>query len=317
MQQNQLFKSSPSARSSTQADSMSLSVIKRDGRIEPLHPHKINKRIFAVCWDLDLRYLNPEVITRKVVRGLREGITTAQVDELLSQTAAYMATCHPHYSLIAGRICVSSLHKTTPNSFSAFFQRLRGAVDTFIVSDDAYEFVQSNARALNMAITGANDFNIDYFGYKTMEKSYLLKMGDGILERPQYMFMRTAIGIHAPNMSRVIETYNYLSEGYFIHATPTLFNASSSRPQMASCFLLSIEDTSIEGIYNTVKQCAVVLNSSGGIGLGVSGVPAGQAGGGTSDGIVPMLRVFNNTSRYVDNGSGKVRSHLGLSVCLP
>lgn len=294
-------------RVNTRMDSRSIFVTKRDGKTEALRPDKIMRRVSSICQDLDLRYLHPEAITRKVIQGLNDGISTIQVDELTSQTAAYMATQHPDYSLIAGRICVSSLHKTTPDRFCSFFQRLRDYVDPPVVSEDAYEFVQTNARTIDVAIMDANDFNIDYFAYKTMEKSYLLKINDNIVERPQYMFMRTAIGIHAPNLSRVLETYNYLSEGYFIHATPTLFNACTFRPQMASCFLLSMEDISIEGVYDTVKRCAIILNYSGGIGLSVSSVPAGQSSGGTGDGIVPMLRVFNNTSRYVDQGGGKVR----------
>jgi ribonucleotide reductase alpha subunit len=242
----------------------------------------------------------------------------ADYKRLAAQTAASFATQHPDYSVLAARISVSNLHKQTIKSFSdcieAFFNYThpKTGLAASLVSRETYEIAMKYKDQLDAAVIHDRDFELDYFGFKTLEKSYLLKIDGKIAERPQNMLMRVAVGIHGEDIPSVVETYDLLSQRYFTHATPTLFNAGTPNAQMSSCFLLATKDDSIDGIYDTLKNCAVISKYAGGIGLSVHNVRASQSyirgTNGTSNGIVPMLRVFNNTARYVDQGGGKVRT---------
>jgi ribonucleoside-diphosphate reductase alpha chain len=254
-------------------------------------------------------------VAKKVIMGLYDGVTTQQLDELAAETAATMATKHPDYAILAARIAISNLHKVTSQSFSSTMKRLYTYVDpktgdnAGMISKGSYEVIRKNAQRLDAAVDYKRDFEFDYFGFKTLEKSYLLKIDGKPIERPQHMFMRVAVGIHGKDIDSVIETYNLMSEKWFIHATPTLFNAATPKPQLSSCFLLTMKDDSITGIYDTLKQCALISQSAGGIGLSIHNIRATgsyiKGTNGTSNGIIPMLRVFNDTARYVDQGGGK------------
>lgn len=243
-------------------------------------------------------------------------------NRLAAQTAASYATQHPDYSILAARISVSNLHKMTLSNFSELcrdfynYKHPKTGEDAPLISKEVYDISQQYAKELDEAVIHARDFEYDYFAFKTLEKSYLLKMNGKIAERPQLMLMRVAVGIHADNVKSVIETYNMLSERYFTHATPTLFNAGTNMPQMSSCFLLTMKEDSIDGIYDTLKSCAVISKYAGGIGLAVSDIRASKSyirgTNGTSNGIVPMLRVFNNTARYVDQGGGKRKGSIAI-----
>lgn len=238
---------------------------------------------------------------------------------LAAQTAASFATQHPDYSVLAARISVSNLHKQTTKLFSenieSFFNYVHPTTGepAPLVSRETYDIAMRHKDELDGAVIHDRDFDLDYFGFKTLEKSYLLKMNGIIAERPQHMLMRVAVGIHGDDIERVIETYDLLSQRFFTHATPTLFNAGTPRPQMSSCYLLTMKGDSIDGIYDTLKNCAVISKYAGGIGMAIHNIRASQSyirgTNGTSNGIVPMLRVFNNTARYVDQGGGKVRHH--------
>ncbi|UZR94993.1 ribonucleoside-diphosphate reductase subunit alpha [Chondrinema litorale] len=290
-------------------------VIKRDGRRESVKFDKITARIEKLCYSLDQRYISPIEIAKKVINGLYDGVTTIELDNLAAETAATLATTHPDYAQLAARIAISNLHKVTSKSFSNTMKRLYTYIDPAngenapMISKEAYEVIRKNAAKLDESIIYNRDYNFDYFGFKTLERSYLLKVNGKVVERPQHMLMRVAVGIHMDDIEAAIETYNLMSEKWFIHATPTLFNAATPKPQLSSCFLLTMKDDSIGGIYDTLKQCALISQSAGGIGLSIHNVRATgsyiKGTNGNSNGIIPMLRVFNDTARYVDQGGGK------------
>lgn len=289
-------------------------VIKRDGRRQEVKFDKITARIQKLCYGLD-RHVEPVVVAVKVIEGIYDGVTTSELDNLAAEVAAMMTTQHPDYSLLASRIAISNLQKNTDKSFSQTIHNLYHYIDVKtgkkspLISEEVYTIVQNNAEALDAAIIYDRDFNYDYFGFKTLERSYLLKMDRKVVERPQHMLMRVSVGIHKQDLKSAIETYNLMSERWFTHATPTLFNAGTSNPQMSSCFLLQMQQDSIDGIFDTLKACAKISQAAGGIGLSIHNVRATgsyiRGTGGTSNGILPMLRVFNDTARYIDQGGGK------------
>jgi ribonucleoside-diphosphate reductase alpha chain len=290
-------------------------VTKRDGRLETSRPEKIMARIERLCYGLDMNYIDVFQICQKVIAGMYDKITTVELDNLAAETAASMTTKHPDYAILAARIAISNLQKETSKSFSNTMKRLYMYVDpktgenASLLSKETYEVIRKNAALLDSAIIYDRDFNYDYFGFKTLERSYLLKINGKVVERPQHMLMRVAVGIHGEDVEAAIETYNLMSEKWFTHATPTLFNAGTPKPQLSSCFLLTMKEDSVEGIYDTLKQCAKISQSAGGIGLAIHNVRATgsyiKGTNGTSNGIVPMLRVFNDTARYIDQGGGK------------
>jgi ribonucleoside-diphosphate reductase alpha chain len=290
-------------------------VIKRDGRTETVKFDKITSRIEKLSYSLNQDFVDPAEVAKKVIDGLYDGVTTSELDNLAAETAASLTTRHPDYALLASRIAVSNLHKNTQKSFSETMHKLHTYRDdktgkpAALIADDVMQIISDNADLLDSTIIYDRDFSFDYFGFKTLERSYLLKINGKIAERPQHLFMRVAVGIHKSDLESAITTYNLMSERWFIHATPTLFNAATPKPQMSSCFLLTMKDDSIEGIYSTLTQTAKISQSAGGIGLSIHNVRAtgSYIGGtnGTSNGIVPMLRVFNDTARYVDQGGGK------------
>ena len=273
---------------------------------------------------LHKQFVNEAVISQKVIQGVYPGVTTTELDELAAQTAASFATQHPDYAILAARIEVSNLHKETEKEFSkvvdAFYHYTHPKTGTPapLVNEQVYNVVMANKDVIDGAVLHDRDFEFDYFGFKTLEKSYLLKMNGQIAERPQHMLMRVSVGIHMDDIERVLETYNLLSQRFFTHATPTLFNAGTPKPQMSSCFLTCMKDDSIDGIYDTLKNCAVISKYAGGIGMSISNVRASQSyirgTNGTSNGIVPMLRVFNNTARYVDQGGGKRKGSIAAYI---
>ncbi len=290
-------------------------VIKRDGRRESVKFDKITARIERLCYGLDLNYIEPIDVAKKVIDGLYDGVTTIELDNLAAEIAASLTTKHPDYAILAARIAISNLHKVTSKSFSNTMKRLYTYLDpktgenASLISKETYEVVRKHAALLDSSIIYDRDFNYDYFGFKTLERSYLLKLDGKIVERPQQMLMRVAIGIHGHDIEAAVETYNLMSEKWFTHATPTLFNAGTPKPQLSSCFLLTVKEDSIDGIYNTLKQCAKISQSAGGIGLSIHNIRATgsyiKGTNGSSNGIIPMLRVFNDTARYVDQGGGK------------
>ncbi|MBE7177858.1 MAG: ribonucleoside-diphosphate reductase subunit alpha [Mucilaginibacter polytrichastri] len=290
-------------------------VIKRDGRTESVKFDKITARIEKLCYGLNPTLVDAIDVAKKVIEGLYDGVTTSELDNLAAETAASLTTKHPDYAQLASRIAVSNLHKNTVKSFSETMKRLYTYIDPKtrkpapLLADDVWEVIENNAELLDSTLIYDRDFGFDYFGFKTLEKSYLLKLEGRIAERPQHMFMRVAVGIHKHDIESAIATYNLMSERWFTHATPTLFNAGTPKPQMSSCFLLTMKDDSIDGIYDTLKQTAKISQSAGGIGLSIHNVRATgsyiSGTNGTSNGIIPMLRVFNDTARYVDQGGGK------------
>ena len=290
-------------------------VIKRDGKQETVKFDKITARIEKLCYGLNPALVDAIDVAKKVIEGLFDGVTTSELDNLAAETAASLTTKHPDYALLASRIAVSNLHKNTIKSFSETMKLLYNYVDPKngkkapLLADDVWEIIEKNAEELDSNIIYDRDFGFDYFGFKTMEKSYLLKLDGKIAERPQHLFMRVAVGIHKEDIESAIKTYNLMSERWFTHGTPTLFNAGTPKPQMSSCFLLTMKDDSIDGIYDTLKQTAKISQSAGGIGLSIHNVRATgsyiSGTNGTSNGIIPMLRVFNDTARYVDQGGGK------------
>ncbi|MEY4987874.1 MAG: Ribonucleoside-diphosphate reductase [Bacteroidota bacterium] len=297
-------------------------VIKRDGRRESVKFDKITARIEKLCYSLDPFFVQPLEVARKVISGLYDGVKTTELDNLAAETAASLTTKHPDYATLAARIAISNLHKNTLKSFSATMKRLYTYIDpktgqnAALLSKEVFDIIKKNAVELDEAIIYDRDFGYDYFGFKTLEKSYLLKLDGAIAERPQHMLMRVAVGIHGADIAAAIHTYNLLSERWFTHATPTLFNAGTPKPQMSSCFLLAMQDDSIEGIYDTLKQTAKISQSAGGIGLSIHNVRATgsyiKGTNGTSNGIIPMLRVFNDTARYVDQGGGKRKGSFAI-----
>jgi ribonucleoside-diphosphate reductase alpha chain len=290
-------------------------VIKRDGRKEAVKFDKITARVEKLCYGLNSDYVDAVDVAKKVILGLYDGVTTTELDNLAAETAASLTTKHPDYALLASRIAVSNLHKNTVKSFSKTMKKLFEYVDPKVgkpaplLADDVWEIIRKNADVLDSNIIYDRDFAFDYFGFKTLERSYLLKLDGKVSERPQHMFMRVSVGIHKDDIDAVLKTYNLMSERWFTHATPTLFNAGTPKPQMSSCFLLTMQDDSIEGIYDTLKQTAKISQSAGGIGLSIHNIRATgsyiSGTNGTSNGIIPMLRVFNDTARYVDQGGGK------------
>jgi ribonucleoside-diphosphate reductase alpha chain len=292
-----------------------MQVIKRDGRREEVSFDKITARLKKLSYGLDTQYVNMIDIAKKVIVGLYDGVTTVELDNLAAETAATMATIHPDYALLAARIAVSNLHKETEKSFHKVVEALYHYVDpktgerAGLIGDETFAVITKYKDQLDSAIIYDRDFDFDYFGFKTLERSYLMRMNGKVVERPQHLFMRVAVGIHGEEIEKAIETYNLMSERWFIHATPTLFNAGSPKPQMSSCFLLSMTEDSINGIFETLQRCALISQSAGGIGLSIHNIRATgsyiKGTGGTSNGIIPMLRVFNDAARYVDQGGGK------------
>ena len=298
-------------------------VVKRDGRKEPIMFDKITARVRKLCYGLNER-VDPIKVSMRVIEGLYDGVSTSELDNLAAEIAATLTTAHPDYAKLAARISVSNLHKNTKKSFSETMKDLyeyvnpRTGKKAPLLSDEVYKVIADNAEKLDSTIIYNRDFGYDYFGFKTLERSYLLKLNGKIAERPQHMLMRVSIGIHLDDLDAAIETYELMSKKYFTHATPTLFNSGTPKPQMSSCFLLAMKDDSIDGIYDTLKQTAKISQSAGGIGLSIHNIRATGsyiAGtNGTSNGIVPMLRVFNDTARYVDQGGGKRKGSFAIYV---
>ncbi|CAK4634162.1 hypothetical protein LEN26_017189 [Aphanomyces euteiches] len=297
-------------------------VVKRDGRQEEVKFDKITGRISKLCYGLDANFVNPVLIAQKVVAGVYAGVTTSELDELAAETAAYQATQHPDFSKLAARISISNLHKNTNKLFSdnieLFYnnKHSKTGAPAPLIAEDVYKIVMENKEVLNSAIITDRDFEYDYFGFKTLEKGYLLRVNDKVCERPQHLIMRVAVGIHKDDIASVLTTYEYMSQLYFTHATPTLFNAGTPRPQLSSCFLLAMKDDSIEGIYDTLKNCACISKWAGGIGVNIHNIRATNSyirgTNGSSNGIIPMLRVFNDTARYVDQGGGKRKGSFAI-----
>ncbi|MCL4118283.1 UNVERIFIED_CONTAM: hypothetical protein GTU68_022608 [Idotea baltica] len=298
-------------------------VLKRDGKREPMMFDKITARVRKLCYGLNER-VDPIKVSMRVIEGLYDGVTTSELDNLAAEIAATMTTTHPDFAKLAARISVSNLHKNTKKSFSETMEDLyryvnpRTGKKAPLLSDEVFKVISENAERLDSTIIYNRDFGYDYFGFKTLERSYLLKLNGKIAERPQHMLMRVSVGIHLNDLDAAIETYELMSKKYFTHATPTLFNSGTPKPQMSSCFLLAMQDDSIEGIYDTLKQTAKISQSAGGIGLSIHNVRATGsyiAGtNGTSNGVVPMLRVFNDTARYVDQGGGKRKGSFAIYV---
>ncbi|MEX1381890.1 ribonucleotide reductase N-terminal alpha domain-containing protein, partial [Lutibacter sp.] len=296
-------------------------VLKRDGRKEPVMFDKITSRVRKMCYGLN-KLVDPVKVAMRVIEGLYDGVTTSELDNLAAETAATMTVQHPDYARLAARIAVSNLHKNTKKTFSDVMTDLytyvnpRTGKKAPLLSDETYKVIQDNAAKLDSTIIYNRDFGYDYFGFKTLERSYLLKLNGEIAERPQHMLMRVAIGIHQNDIDEAIETYELMSKRIFTHATPTLFNSGTPKPQMSSCFLLQIQDDSIDGIYDTLKQTAKISQSAGGIGLSIHNVRATgsyiRGTNGTSNGIVPMLKVYNDTARYVDQGGGKRKGSFAI-----
>lgn len=297
-------------------------VLKRDGRRESVKFDKVTARIEKLCYGLNTNFIEPVDIAKKVISGIYDGVTTVELDNLAAETAASLTTVHPDFAKLAARIAISNLHKTTSKSFSNTMKRLYTYIDpktgenASLLATDVYGIIKKNAALLDSSIIYDRDFSYDYFGFKTLERSYLMKLDGQIVERPQHMLMRVAIGIHKEDIEAAIETYNLLSEKWFTHATPTLFNAGTPKPQLSSCFLLTMKDDSIDGIYDTLKQTAKISQSAGGIGLSIHNVRATgsyiKGTNGVSNGIVPMLRNFDMTARYVDQGGGKRKGSFAI-----
>ncbi|NVJ87554.1 MAG: ribonucleoside-diphosphate reductase subunit alpha [Algoriphagus sp.] len=297
-------------------------VIKRDGRRESVRFDKITARIENLCEGLDPKFIQPIEVAKKVIDGLYDGVTTAELDNLAAEVCASLTVKHPDYAILAARIAISNLHKTTSQSFSNTMKRLYTYVNpktgenAQLLDTEVYGIIKKNAARLDAAIDYKRDFGYDYFGFKTLERSYLIKLDGKVVERPQHMLMRVSVGIHKEDIDAAIETYNLLSEKWFTHATPTLFNAGTPKPQLSSCFLLTMKEDSIDGIYDTLKQCAKISQSAGGIGLSIHHVRAKgsyiKGTNGVSNGIVPMLRNFDMTARYVDQGGGKRKGSFAI-----
>jgi ribonucleotide reductase alpha subunit len=298
-------------------------VIKRDGHSEPVSFDKITTRIVNLCSGLDA-IVDPIVVAQKVVSGVYPGVTTAQLDELAAETAASCSTQHPDFSRLAARISVSNHHKNTKASFCENIVRFfhhkhpKTGLDAPLVSEELFNICMANKEVIDARLNYERDYLFDYFGFKTLEKSYLMRFDGVVVERPQQMFMRVALGIHGDDLEAAFETYDMMSNKYFIHASPTLFNAGTPRPQLSSCFLLTIKEDSIEGIYETLRLCANISKLAGGIGISVQHIRATDSyirgSNGTSNGLVPMLRVFNDTARYVDQGGGKRKGSFAVYI---
>jgi ribonucleoside-diphosphate reductase alpha chain len=297
-------------------------VIKRDGTRETVKFDKITARVQKLSYGLDPNHVDPIQVAKKVIDGVYDGVTTIELDNLAAETAASLTVRHPDYAQLASRIAVSNLHKNTIKSFSKTIHALYHYIDpktglpASLIAEDVYNIITENAHMLDSSIIYDRDFGYDYFGFKTLERSYLLKMNGMVAERPQHMLMRVAVGIHKSDIESAIRTYNLMSERWFTHATPTLFNAGTPKPQMSSCFLLQVKEDSIDGIYDTLKMCAKISQSAGGIGINIHNVRATgsyiKGTNGTSNGIIPMLKVYNETARYVDQGGGKRKGSIAV-----
>ncbi|MEJ6795106.1 MAG: ribonucleoside-diphosphate reductase subunit alpha [Flavobacteriales bacterium] len=298
-------------------------VLKRDGRKETVQFDKITARVKKLCYGLNVA-VDPLKVAMKVIEGVYDSVTTSELDNLAAEIAATNTTTHPDYAQLASRIAVSNLHKNTKKSFSQTMTDLyeykdpKTGANASLVAEDVYKTIMDNSERLDSTIIYDRDFNYDYFGFKTLERSYLLRTLGQVTERPQHMLMRVSVGIHGDDLESAIETYNMMSQGWFTHATPTLFNAGTPKPQMSSCFLLTMKEDSIDGIYDTLTQCAKISQSAGGIGLSIHDIRAKgsyiKGTNGTSNGIVPMLKVFNDTARYVDQGGGKRKGSFAIYI---
>ncbi|WP_075884048.1 ribonucleoside-diphosphate reductase subunit alpha [Candidatus Protochlamydia sp. W-9] len=297
-------------------------VTKRDGRKQEVKFDKITARILKLCYGLDSVHIDPVLIAMKVIEGLFDGVTTSELDNLAAEVAASLTVKHPDYALLASRIAISNLQKNTNKSFARTIGELYHYIDpktgkkASLIAEDVYEIVQNHAEILDATMIYDRDFGYDYFGFKTLERSYLLKINGKVIERPQHLLMRVSIGIHKNDISAAIETYHWMSERWFTHATPTLFNAGTPYPQMSSCFLMQVKEDSIEGIFDTLKACAKISQAAGGIGLSIHNIRATgsyiRGTGGISNGIIPMLRVYNDTARYIDQGGGKRKGSFAI-----
>jgi ribonucleoside-diphosphate reductase alpha chain len=301
-----------------------MQVIKRSNKKEAVSFDKVTARINKLCYGLNAKFVDPIEISKKVIQGLFDGVRTTELDNLAAETSATMAARHPDYAILAARIAVSNLHKNTEKSFSITMEKLYNYIDpktgekAGLIGDETIAVIRNHADKIDSAVIYDRDYSFDYFGFKTLEKSYLLRMDNDEVERPQHMLMRAAGGIHGEDIEAAIETYHLMSEKWFIHATPTLFNAGTPKPQLSSCFLLTMTEDSISGIFETLSRCAKISQSAGGIGLSVHNVRAKgsyiKGTGGTSNGIIPMLKVFNDTARYVDQGGGKRKGAFAVYI---
>ena len=299
-----------------------MQVVNRKGEREDVRFDAILEKLASLTYGLDEKWIDPAHLTKLTIEGLYDGVSTRELDQLAAETAASLASHHPDYSKLAARICVDDLHRSTKSTFSEVVTDLREFIDPEsgahapLISEEVYKVIQDNKAILDEHIDYGRDFNYDYFGFKTLERSYLLKLNGQVAERPQHMLMRVSVGIHHGDIEKALHTYDLMSQGYFTHATPTLFNSGTPTPQMSSCFLLTMQDDSLVGIYDTLKQCALISKSAGGIGLSIHHVRSKgsyiKGTNGESNGIVPMLRVFNDTARYVDQGGGKRKGSIAI-----
>ncbi|MEC8540237.1 MAG: ribonucleoside-diphosphate reductase subunit alpha [Candidatus Thermoplasmatota archaeon] len=299
-----------------------MQVVNRKGEREDVRFDAIHEKLSSLTEGLDTNWVDAANLTKLTIEGLYDGVTTRELDQLAAETAASLASHHPDYSKLAARICVDDLHRSTKDSFSAVITDLREFIDPEsgahapLISKEVYDIIMANKETLDDYVDYSRDFSYDYFGFKTLERSYLLKLNGEVAERPQHMLMRVAVGIHHQDIQKALETYDLMSQGYFTHATPTLFNSGTPTPQMSSCFLLTMQDDSLVGIYDTLKQCALISKSAGGIGLSIHHIRSKgsyiKGTNGESNGIVPMLRVFNDTARYVDQGGGKRKGSIAI-----
>jgi ribonucleoside-diphosphate reductase alpha chain len=298
-----------------------MDIIKRNGSREPLKLEKISSRIKKLTYGLNER-VDPDIVSTKVVSGLYDGVSSTELDQLSAETAASMVTVHPDFGKLAARIAITALYKNVEKDFSVIAKKLYEYINpktgekAGMISDEVYDVIQKYSQELDGMIVHDRDFNFDYFGFMTLRKSYLLKIDSEPAETPQHLYMRVAVGIWRDNLEMVQKTYDMLSQGLFTHATPTLFNASTNRPQLSSCFLLDIDDDSIPGIYKTLSDCALISQSAGGIGINIHKIRAKgsyiKGTNGYSNGIIPMLKVFNETARYVDQGGGKRKGSIAV-----
>ena len=301
---------------------MTMQVVNRKGEREDVRFDAILEKLSGLTNGLDTNWVDAANLTKLTIEGLYDGVTTRELDQLAAETAASLASHHPDYSKLAARICVDDLHRSTKETFSEVITDLRDFIDPEsgehapLISQEVYDIIMANKTTLDSYVDYDRDFNYDYFGFKTLERSYLLKLNGEVAERPQHMLMRVAVGIHHDNIEKALETYDLMSQGFFTHATPTLFNSGTPTPQMSSCFLLTMQDDSLVGIYDTLKQCALISKSAGGIGLSIHHIRSKgsyiKGTNGESNGIVPMLRVFNDTARYVDQGGGKRKGSIAI-----
>ena len=298
-----------------------MDIVKRNGSSEPLKLEKISSRIKKLTYGLNER-VDPDIVSTKVVSGLYDGVSSAELDQLSAETAASMVTVHPDFGKLAARIAITALYKNVEKDFSVIAKKLYDYINpktgdkAGMISDEVYAVIQKYSQELDAMIVHDRDFNFDYFGFMTLRKSYLLKIDNESAETPQHLYMRVAVGIWRDNLEMVQKTYDMLSQGLFTHATPTLFNASTNRPQLSSCFLLDIDEDSIPGIYKTLSDCALISQSAGGIGINIHKIRAKgsyiKGTNGYSNGIIPMLKVFNETARYVDQGGGKRKGSIAV-----